>query len=100
MSQLVNITGFDSSKDDTQKIHISYQENGTTLQGTMMLSQMEMEYNNYLDRLSKLVEKADGLEAAIYVKETYDNVQYASAHAKEILNDVSANQQDLSLIHI
>lgn len=95
VSQLVNITGFDSSKDDTQKIHISYQENGTTLQGTMMLSQMEMEYNNYLDRLSKLVEKADGLEAAIYVKETYDNVQYASAHAKEILNDVSANQQDI-----
>ena len=93
VTELTTITGFDPMKDASQKIVVSYTENGITATGEFLLSETNLYISVYKDLLKNLVEEVESTITGIYTDATAIPFVASLTKAHEVLADENSNNK-------
>ena len=97
VTDLVEISNFDSTLGPQQRITISYEENGITMMGTMRLTQASASFNDYMAKLYAKVETP--LEAAFYTQDSYALYECALNYASNLLKQAHVSDEEIAEVY-
>lgn len=86
VTELVEITNFDSTLDNTQTITVSYTENNATISGNFTLSSNSKEFLDTTSLENKIAE-AEAIDTTKYTSASVNRLTTALNNAKNLLND-------------
>lgn len=95
VTELADITGFDSSKIGDQELEINYEENGIKITENIVVSVMEKPQAVDKSALEKAVADAEKKEESDYTSESWKIFITAFNQAKQVLENEEATQEEV-----
>ena len=99
VTELADITGFNSSEIGNKELDINYEENGIRINKNMVVSVLEKPKEVEVDKsaLEKAVVDAEKEEESDYTGESWKDFSTALNHAKQVLVNKEATQEEVDV---
>ena len=95
VTEFIDITNFDPSKDANQTITVSYTENGVSATGTLELTETTKYISAYHSLIESLLIDANSKKEVDYTTESYGLLKMAITNSEDVLSNQYSTEKEL-----